>query len=272
MAKGAEEMTDDHRPVTRVCVLASGSKGNAVYVSTGKTSILVDAGLSGSEMERRLRSRDIFPESIDAIIVSHEHRDHIQGVGVLSRRFGLPVHMTAPTMAVAADRLGPLQKIGRFTRGTSFHIGAFTIHPFSLSHDAADPVGFTIEHGHTKIGIATDLGVATQLVCHHLEGCRLMVLEANHDVKMLQEGPYPWEVKQRIMGRLGHLSNEASRALLDKVCHEGLHHVVIAHMSETNNEPDRAMSVFQQAMRHDGLRFSFAGQHAAGDLILLDND
>jgi len=258
--------------MTQVCVLASGSKGNVVYVSNGKTAILVDAGLSGSEIERRLRSRDIYPDSLDAIVVSHEHRDHIQGVGVLSRRFGLPVHITAPTLAVAGARLGPLPKVRGFTRGASFCIGTLSIHPFPLSHDAADPVGFTIQDGNAKIGIATDLGVATQLVCHHLEGCTLMVLEANHDVRMLHEGPYPWEVKQRITSRLGHLSNEASRDLLDKVCHEGLDHVIVAHMSETNNEPDRALSVVQEVTSHDGIQFSLASQHSAGDMITLDND
>ncbi|MDY6837662.1 MAG: MBL fold metallo-hydrolase [Thermodesulfobacteriota bacterium] len=265
-------MAHDERPMTQVCVLASGSKGNAVYVSNGETAILVDAGLSGSEIERRLRSRDIYPDSLDAIVVSHEHRDHIQGVGVLSRRFGLPVHMTAPTMAVAEARLGPLHKAMTFTRGASFHIGTLMLHPFSLSHDAVDPVGFTIQNGDTKLGIATDLGIATQLVCHHLEGCRLMVLEANHDVRMLQEGPYPWEVKQRITSRLGHLSNEASRDLLEKVCHEGLDHVIVAHMSETNNDPDRALSVVQETTSHDGIQFSLATQHSAGDMITLDHD
>jgi len=258
--------------MTQVCVLASGSKGNAVYVSNGETAILVDAGLSGSQIEKRLRSRDIYPDSLDAIVVSHEHGDHIQGVGVLSRRFGLPVHITAPTMAVAASRLGPLHKVSKFTRGASFSIGTLNIHPFSLSHDAVDPVGFTIQDGNIKMAIATDLGVGTQLVCHHLEGCRLMVLEANHDVRMLQEGPYPWEVKQRITSRLGHLSNEASRDLLDKVCHEGLDHVIVAHMSETNNDPDRALSVVQEVTSHDGIQFSLASQHWAGDMITLDND
>ncbi|MDY6952899.1 MAG: MBL fold metallo-hydrolase [Thermodesulfobacteriota bacterium] len=258
--------------MTQVCVLASGSKGNAVYVSNENTAILVDAGLSGSEIERRLRSRDIYPDSLDAIVVSHEHSDHIQGVGVLARRFGLPVHITAPTLAVAGHRLGPLPEVRPFARGASFSIGTLGIHPFSLSHDAIDPVGFTIQGGAQKIGIATDLGIATQLVCHHLEGCTLMVLETNHDVGMLQEGPYPWEVKQRITSRLGHLSNEASRDLLEKVCHEGLAHVIAAHMSETNNEPERALCALREGTSHEGIQFSLGSQHSAGDLITFRDD
>jgi phosphoribosyl 1,2-cyclic phosphodiesterase len=257
--------------MTRVCVLASGSKGNAIYVSNKKTAVLFDAGLSGSEIEKRLRARNIEPDSLDAIVVSHEHGDHVRGVGVLSRRFGLPVHISEATLAAAKTQLGFLHEVRRLTRGASFCVGTLSIHPFSLSHDAVDPVGFTIQDGRTKIGIATDLGVATQLVCHHLEGCRLVVLEANHDLKMLEEGPYPWEVKQRISSRLGHLSNEASRDLLDKVSHGGLDHVVVAHVSETNNKPDRALSVVREATGHHGIQFSLASQYVAGDMINLDN-
>lgn len=257
--------------MTKICVLASGSKGNAVYVSNEKTAILVDAGLSGTEIERRFRSRNINPDRLDAIVVSHEHRDHIQGVGVLSRRFGLPVYISESTLSEATTQLGFLHETRTFNQGTSFSIGDLSIHPFSVSHDAVDPVGFTIQDRSAKIGIATDLGVATQLVCHHLNGCRLVVLEANHDLKMLEDGPYPWQVKQRIRSRVGHLSNEASRDLLDKVSHSELEHVIVAHVSETNNQPDRALSVVREAVGRRSPRLSLAGQHAAGDMITLEN-
>jgi len=257
--------------MTKVCVLASGSKGNAIYVSNEKSALLVDAGLSAIEIERRLRSRDINPDSLDAIVVSHEHTDHVQSVGVLSRRFRLPVYINEPTLSAARARLGSLHEIRRFHRGTAFHIGSLSIHPFAVCHDAADPVGFTIEDGGAKIGIATDLGVATRLVSHHLKGCCLMVLEANHDPKMLEQGPYPWELKQRIRGRLGHLSNEASRDLLAEVLNRQLEHVVVAHMSETNNRPDRALACLQEAVGCDAIRFTLGEQHAAGDMIHLDN-
>ena len=257
--------------MTKVCVLASGRKGNAIYVSDEKTAVLVDAGLSAIEVERRLRSRDINPDALDAIVVSHEHTDHVQSVGVLSRRFRLPVYINELTLMVASTQLGCLHETRRFHRGAPFHIGSLSIHPFAVCHDAVDPVGFTIKDGAAKIGIATDLGVATQLVSHHLKGCRLMVLEANHDRKMLEEGPYPWELKQRIRGRLGHLSNEASRDLLSGVFSPQLEHVGVAHMSETNNQPGTALACLREAVGRDAVRFTLAEQHAPGDIIILDN-
>ena len=250
-----------------VCMLASGSKGNAIYVSDGKTSILVDAGLSAIEIERRFHSRALNPERLDAIVVSHEHADHIKGVGVLSRRYRLPVYINELTLAAATTQLGAVHETVKFYRGAAFSIGGLCIHPFSVSHDASDSVGFTIQNGSTKMGIATDLGIATQLVCHHLKGCRLLILEANHDRRMLEEGPYPWHLKHRIQSRVGHLSNEASRDLLREVSHGSLRHVILAHMSETNNDPDRALSVVGEALSHNGTKLSVACQHVAGEII-----
>jgi phosphoribosyl 1,2-cyclic phosphodiesterase len=256
--------------MTKVCVLASGSKGNAICVSNEKTAVLIDAGLSAIEIERRLHSRNINPKTLDAIVVSHEHRDHLHGAGVLSRRFRLPVYINELTLLAAGTRLGPVYEVRNFHCGTTFCIDDLGVHPFSVSHDAVDPVGFTIHVGGVKIGIATDLGVATQLVSHHLKACRLVILEANHDPKMLEDGPYPWEVKQRIRSRLGHLSNEASRDLLGEVVDSKLEHVVVAHVSETNNEPDRALSVVGEALGRHSARLSLAHQHVAGDIITLD--
>jgi phosphoribosyl 1,2-cyclic phosphodiesterase len=150
-----------------VCVLASGSKGNAVYISNGETSILLDAGLSGVEIERRLISRGLSPRKLDAIIVSHEHNDHIQGVGILSRRFGLPVYMSRNTGRAAAAQIGELSDRQFFECGSSFRVKTLTIQPFSVSHDAQDPAGFTVNQNGIKIGIATDLGLATSLVNDH---------------------------------------------------------------------------------------------------------
>jgi phosphoribosyl 1,2-cyclic phosphodiesterase len=258
--------------MTEVCVLASGSKGNAIYVSDGETSILIDAGLSAIETERRLLSRKLDPRDLDAIVVSHEHSDHIHGVGVLSRRYQLPVYINEPTLTAAKAQLGAVNETVRFHPGMDFCIGDLCLHPFSVSHDASDSVGFTVQDDATKVGIATDLGVATQLVCHHLKGCRLIILEANHDPKMLEEGPYPWHVKQRIQSRLGHLSNEASRDLLGEVSHSGLRHVILAHISETNNDPDRALSVVGEALSNNRTELSVAYQHVAGEMINLEVD
>ena len=257
--------------MTQVCVLASGSKGNAIYVSDGGTSVLIDAGLSAIEIERRLFSRNLHPKSLDAIVLSHEHVDHIQGAGVLSRRYQLPVCINEQTLRAAKAHLGVIHETVKFQVGVAFCIGDLYLHPFSVSHDASDSVGFTVGDGHTKVGIATDLGMATRLVCHHLKGCRLIILEANHDQGMLEEGPYPWHVKQRIQSRRGHLSNEASRDLLGEVSHSALSHVILAHISETNNTPEKAASMVGEAISGNHIELRVASQHVAGELIHLDS-
>ncbi len=252
-----------------VCILASGSRGNAIFISDGLTSILVDAGLSGIEIERRMQSKGLCPEDLDAILVSHEHFDHIQGVGVLSRRLNLPVYISPGTKKAAASHLGDVYDFKRFECGTTFKIADLTIHPFSLSHDAQDPAGFTILQNGTKVGITTDLGIATALVKEHLKGCSLLILEANHDPAMLIDGPYPWPVKQRIQSRAGHLSNEASKNLLKEIQHERLQHVVLAHLSETNNTPQKALAEVSRALIHPNTKLDVAKQDECGALIHL---
>jgi phosphoribosyl 1,2-cyclic phosphodiesterase len=227
-----------------VCILASGSKGNATFVASGSTSILVDAGLTGIEIERRLKSRGLCPEDLDAILVTHEHTDHIQGVGVLSRRYNLPIYINRKTQRAAASQLG-------------------------ISHDAEDPAGFTVDQNGMKIGIATDLGIATSMVKEHLKGCSLLILEANHDATMLTNGPYPWYLKQRIKGRTGHLSNEASKNILSEVQHDRLEHVTLAHLSEINNTPQKALSEVGPAMNHCNAQLDVAAQDECGALLRL---
>lgn len=250
-----------------LCVLASGSKGNSIFISNGCTSILIDAGLSGIEIERRLKFRGLSPEKLDAIIVSHEHSDHIQSVGVLSRRFNLPVYISHKTSQAASSKIGRTHDLKNFECGTTFNIDNFKIHPFSISHDAEDPAGFTIEQNGGKIGIATDLGIATTMVKEHLKECDLLVLEANHDPDMLTNGPYPWPLKQRIKGRTGHLSNKESKNLLMEIKHERLSHVILAHLSETNNTPEKALSMVGPALNRSTTRLSVATQNTCSALL-----
>jgi len=252
-----------------VCVVASGSKGNAVYISNGSVAILIDAGLSGIEIQRRLNSQGLSPQDLDAIVVSHEHSDHVQGVGVLSRRYGLPVYMNAKTREAAASQLGEISALNSFECGRPFTINNLTIHPFSISHDAEDPAGFTVQYNNTKIGIATDLGIATSVVKEHLKNCSLMILEANHDPTMLIEGPYPWPIKQRIKSRSGHLSNQDSRNLLLELKHDRLDHVILAHLSETNNTPQKAMKEVLQAVDDCRTRITVASQSACSSIFRL---
>jgi len=251
------------------CPLASGSKGNAIYISNGGTSILIDAGLSGIDLERRLASRGLSPEDLSAIIVSHEHIDHVRGVGVLSRRYNIPVYGNVKTTAAAAPIIKEIDFQKTFSCGTSFSINSLTIHPFSLSHDAEDPAGFTIQYNGIKIGLATDLGLATGLVKEHLKDCALLMIEANHDTRMLEDGPYPWPLKQRIRSRSGHLSNEDSRNLLSELKHRGLRHVILGHLSETNNTPEKAMSHVGSALDGCRARLNVAVQEECGEMICL---
>jgi phosphoribosyl 1,2-cyclic phosphodiesterase len=250
-----------------VCILASGSKGNAIFISSGDTSLLIDAGLSGIEIERRLRSRGLDPKDLNAILVSHEHSDHIQGVGVLSRRYKLPVYINSKTQKAGVSQLGNLHDFKQFECGSMFTINDLSIHPFSISHDALDPCGFTVNQNGTKIGIATDLGIATSMVKEHLKGCTLLILEANHDEQMLINGPYPWPVKQRIKSRTGHLSNEASKTLLNELQHDGLKHVMLAHLSETNNTPQKAVNEVGRALTRCKARLDVALQDKCGALL-----
>lgn len=252
-----------------VCVLASGSRGNAIYVSDGQTAILVDAGLAGIEIIRRLRSKGLDPETLDGIVVSHEHTDHVRGVGVLSRKFKLPIYITQKTSEASGPQIGKLYDAVHFRSGETFQLKSLTIHPFSISHDAQDPIGFTVKQNGMKIGIATDLGIATGMVKEHLKECGVLVVEANHDLTLLMEGPYPWFLKQRIKGRTGHLSNEDSKALLKDVRHDRLKHVILAHLSETNNTPAAALNAILPAIEPCHTRVTVATQNQCGDVILL---
>ena len=250
-----------------LCVLASGSRGNAIYISDHNTSILIDAGLSGIEIQRRMESRGIDPKQIDAIVVSHEHRDHIQGVGILARRFGLTVYMSEDTCKAAAPIVGKVENIQHFECGTGFSIGQLFLHPFSVSHDSVDPAGFTVKTSSAKIGIATDLGIATAMVKTHLKNCNSLILEANHDPAMLENGPYPWPLKQRVQGRSGHLSNHASKNLLREIEHHNLTHIVLAHLSETNNTPEKALAEVSGAITLCNPDISVARQEECGELL-----
>jgi phosphoribosyl 1,2-cyclic phosphodiesterase len=251
-----------------VCVLGSGSRGNSVYVSDGETSILVDAGFSAREIDRRMRSRGFDPARLDAILITHEHTDHVRGVERLVRRHHLPVYLSAGTHQGAAS-LQSLPEVHPFVCGSELRVKTLTVRPFSISHDARDPAGFTIGANGSRIGIATDLGLVTALVREHLHGCRLLILEANHDPDMLMDGPYPWFLKQRIRGRTGHLSNSESGQLLAEIAHPGLEQVILAHLSATNNTPEKALAAVSQALAGTCIRLTAAGQSHCSALMHL---
>jgi phosphoribosyl 1,2-cyclic phosphodiesterase len=235
-------------------VLASGSSGNSILVEAQETRLLVDCGLSGAEAGRRITEAGCVPEEISAIVVSHEHTDHIQGVGIMARRFGIPVHLTPGTLEGCNGQLKGGVRTEMIEAGRAFKIGEVMVRPFSISHDAADPVGFTFSCGGVKAGLATDVVFCTALVRQHLAGCNLLVLESNHDPELLARSSYPWELKRRIRGRRGHLSNDEAGQLLERVLHDGLENVVLAHLSERNNRPDLALQAARRIL--EGRRMS----------------
>jgi phosphoribosyl 1,2-cyclic phosphodiesterase len=223
----------------RVCLLASGSKGNSLFIKSGESRILVDAGLSGREIENRLTQIGEDAAELDAILVTHEHRDHVTAVGPLARRYKLPVYIHPQTHA-AMPSPGRLDLLNEFEVADRLSLRDIEISPFPITHDASEPVGFILDTPEGRIGVATDLGIATRLVADQLKMCRVLVLESNHDEEMLRDGPYPWHLKQRIRGNHGHLSNTAAGELLETLLWDGMEAVFLAHLSETNNDPQLA--------------------------------
>jgi phosphoribosyl 1,2-cyclic phosphodiesterase len=281
----------------RMTVLASGSKGNSTLVCSSRTRILVDAGLSCRELLKRMQMANEDPAAIDALLITHEHQDHVQGVAVLARKLGVPVYFTQAThrawmrwmmphkrMTYAAwlaqrqqdlaqrqaEEAGvvaeeeeaacaeesPKQEdpcrlpgVEYFAAGSGFSIGDIAVTPFTIPHDAADPVGFVFEADGVRMAIATDLGYIPPNVKMAIRNCDVLMLESNHDLEMLRDGPYPWSVKQRVMSRVGHLSNEATSDFLQKNYDGNASYVVLAHLSESNNLPELARVTAERALR-----------------------
>ena len=236
----------------RVCLLASGSKGNSIFIETEESRVLIDVGLSAREIEKRLAAVSVEAADIDAIFVTHEHSDHVRGVIPFSNRFKTPVYIHHQTREVFPD--GKRLKVDQeFDSGASFQLKDMVITPFPITHDAVAPVGFTVETAQGKIGVATDLGIATRLVVEQLKNSRILVLESNHDDDMLRDGPYPWVLKQRIRSRHGHLSNNASAELLTSLLWDNLEAVFLAHLSEQNNRPALAEQAARGVLKNNGL-------------------
>jgi len=253
----------------RVCILGSGSKGNCTYIESPDARILIDAGLSAREIDRRLRQIDRSPTALDGVLISHEHSDHIQGVGSLARRYKLPVYANPATWQKAQSVVGRVDDRREFSTGNQFVLKDLMVEPFSLPHDANDPVAFRLTWRRRSMAVVTDLGYSSQLVRERLRGCHLLILEANHDDAMLKAGPYPWPLKQRIGGKSGHLSNLQSSQLLRDVLHDELEHVVLAHLSEINNHPDLARQTVQEILGCRGTQLGVASQREVSTWFLL---
>ena len=249
-------------------VLGSGSKGNCTLVESGSTRLLIDNGFSGKELIGRLATHGIGPETLSAIVVTHEHDDHVRGVGVVARRLNLPVYANAGALRAAEQRLGRLPEIREFGTGEAFVVDNLQVHPFAVSHDTSDPVGFIVSDGSVRLGYCTDTGRITQLIRHHLRQCEALILEANHDVQMLREGPYPLALQQRVLSSMGHLANTDAVACADELAGERLRLLVLAHLSEVNNHPDLVLEAARQRLGgHGHLRVMLAGQRQVGPVL-----
>lgn len=238
----------------RVLPLGSGSSGNATLVEFGTTRLLVDAGLSSLELSRRLEAAGCPPSSVDLVLLTHEHRDHTRGVERFSMRHRVPVACVPETLEAMNLSRSHLASWTPIHGGTPLDLGAVRVEPFPVPHDAACPLGFVLHGNGVRVGIAVDLGHATTLVVERLRGCHVLAVESNHDGRMLLEGPYPWHLKQRIGGRMGHLNNDDAASLLARAADEECRAVFLVHLSEKNNTHALARSAASRAMASAGRR------------------
>lgn len=235
-----------------IVALGSGSRGNCTLVRRDGHAVMIDAGLSARDIVRRCAAVGQDLGKIEAILLTHEHGDHACGVRVFARRCGAVVAANAPTLAAAGLGFPHVARIATFVTGTTFTAGPFAVTPFPVPHDAAEPVGFVLEAEGTRIGYATDLGRVTREVTAHLQGCAAVVLEANHDRELLRLGPYPWVTKERVASAQGHLSNDHAAAALPDIVAFGTEQVLLAHVSETNNDPRLAYAAVKGALADAG--------------------
>ena len=245
-----------------LCTLASGSSGNCLLVSDGHTHILVDAGISARRITKSLRELGLDPRELSGILITHEHSDHISGLATLTKQLSLPVYTSRGTALQLCYRIAFLEDvIHTFRPGESFDVGGLGVESFPTPHDTVESVGYAVTGCGRKAAVATDLGYVTQEVWDGVQGADLLVAEANHEVEWVQSGPYPYFLKQRILGERGHLSNDAGAALACSAVAGGAHTVVLAHLSAENNTPARAYDTVCAALER-------AGAAVGGDVVL----
>ena len=257
----------------QVTILGSGSAGNCALIETDQTAVLVDAGLSHRQITQRLAGIQRSLADIDAILVTHEHSDHTNALTVIGKHTTIPVYANRLTAEEVKTDDGVRISWRLFTTGNAFAIGDLTIEPFSIPHDASDPVGFTLRDAMHAVAFVTDLGLATKLVIERIRSVDMVVLESNHDLKLLQDDQIrPWATKQRIMSRHGHLSNDDAAAVIGEVVSGKLQHVVLAHLSRDCNRPELAQHAVEQKLKHAGathIRVAVAHQHQPMPTVAL---
>jgi phosphoribosyl 1,2-cyclic phosphodiesterase len=244
----------------KFCSIASGSSGNCIYVGSNNTNLLVDAGVSAKRIENGLGDIDIRPDTIQGILITHEHSDHISGLGILARKYHIPIYATYETLGAIRNMKSsgdiPEELYNNINPNTTFYINDILIEPYSTSHDASNPVCYTMRSEGQKIGIATDLGKYDDYILSKLDSSELLYVEANHDVNMLMVGKYPYFLKQRILGDKGHLSNDTSADMISKLIHPNLKNIILAHLSKENNYEELAYETVCCELMNRGSDFS----------------
>lgn len=240
----------------KLCSIRSSSKGNAILIYTDSTRILVDCGISGKMAKEGLTQLGVAPESLDGILITHEHTDHISGVGVMSRRYALPIFANEKTWAAMEPAIGAIAPENKriFSGLAGFQLGDIVVNPFSISHDAADPVGYTLESHGKKVSVATDIGVLEESIFRAVKGSGAVLLEANHDPNMLDMGSYPLPLKQRIRGKKGHLSNEDAGFAAKFLVKMGTAKIMLGHLSQENNYPLLAQQTVINILKESGIQ------------------
>jgi len=263
-----------------LCPLFSGSSGNSIYISCGDVRLLVDAGMSAARIEAHLREIGADIREIDGILVTHEHVDHIRGLGVLARKHGVPIYANEGTWdgILLKDSSIPLRCVRTFNTGEDFYIGNVNVHPFPIPHDANEPVGFAFESKGLRCAVATDLGHINDTWLTAVTGCQALVLEANHDVEMVDRGPYPQHLKRRILGRKGHLNNEDCAKALLTLVKTGTQAVFLSHLSQDNNLPELAYNTVCGALYEAGydvgedIRVTVSRRDRVSDMLVLESE
>lgn len=262
----------------KLCSIASGSSGNCIYVGSEQANLLVDAGISAKRIENGLNEIDIFPDTIEGILITHEHSDHVSGLGIIARKYHMPIYATYET-AIAIQSIKSLGEIPKelfhyINPNEAFQIKDICVDPFSTSHDAANPVGYTMKSNGQKIGFATDLGMYDDYILSKLDDSELLFIEANHDVNMLMVGKYPYYLKQRILGNRGHLSNDTSADLISKLINKKLQYIFLAHLSKENNYEELAYEtvcseLISRKCYSSGINLSVAHREKPSQLVMI---
>ncbi len=254
-----------------VCSLASGSRGNSTYVGTPEQGLLVDVGVSAKRAAELLVRRELDPAAVRGILITHEHRDHTSGVRVFCRRHRVPVYVQEDVRAHVD--LSGVDDVRTFHGDEVFEVAGLRVEPFSIPHDTVEPLGFVIERGELRVGIATDMGIPTHLAEERLRTCQVVLLEFNHDLEMLMEGPYPWWLKQRVRGRLGHLSNDDALQLLEGIVQGPARTILLGHLSQENNRPELVEALVRDrlaALERPDIQVQVLQQDVPGPVVALD--